>query len=323
MLVSARPLRSVLRLSALLMLSAAAAGCSSAPDWVDPTTWMGSSSEPPTTPAGDQTASASTDPSAGQTVAEANDQYPALADQPDKAPPGTSTDEQKQVADGLTADRSQAQYSGDALRGGADAAAAPPSPAPPPAPPPTTTEAETPAATSAEPPAATPVSTDTDSGTIDANPDRDAGDLPTGKAPMPGALPAIQSNGQAASAAPVTAQTAPPPAAVATAPMPAPAPSTAAPASPPAPAFSRAAMAPPPAQPVSQSDAALGFQPSHAPPLDASVSQFVAPAVLDRYQQTAAMSSAAGIAGEPRAHARSAHRHVRHHKKAAVAAAPQ
>jgi hypothetical protein len=71
---------------------------------------------------------------------------------------------------------------------------------------------------------------------------------------------------------------------------------------------------------VPQSDAALGFQPSHAPPLDASVSQFVAPAVLDRYQQTAAMSSAPGIAGTSRvAHAR---RHVRHRKKAVAAPPP-
>jgi outer membrane protein OmpA-like peptidoglycan-associated protein len=35
------------------------------------------------------------------------------------------------------------------------------------------------------------------------------------------------------------------------------------------------------------SDAQLGFRPSTAPPLDASVAQFVAPAILNRYRQTA------------------------------------
>jgi outer membrane protein OmpA-like peptidoglycan-associated protein len=35
------------------------------------------------------------------------------------------------------------------------------------------------------------------------------------------------------------------------------------------------------------SDAALGFQRSSAPPLDASVSQFVAPSIINRYRQTA------------------------------------
>jgi hypothetical protein len=40
-------------------------------------------------------------------------------------------------------------------------------------------------------------------------------------------------------------------------------------------------------QPGPITDAQLGFQRSSAPPLDASVAQFVAPAILDRYRQTA------------------------------------
>jgi outer membrane protein OmpA-like peptidoglycan-associated protein len=43
----------------------------------------------------------------------------------------------------------------------------------------------------------------------------------------------------------------------------------------------------PGAQAPVMSDAQLGFQPSQAPALDASVSQFVAPSILNRYRQTA------------------------------------
>ena len=50
------------------------------------------------------------------------------------------------------------------------------------------------------------------------------------------------------------------------------------------------------AQPVAMSDAALGFKPSAAPPLDPSISQFVAPPIIARYQETAAN---AGVATGP------------------------
>ena len=43
-------------------------------------------------------------------------------------------------------------------------------------------------------------------------------------------------------------------------------------------------------------DASLGFKPSTAPPLDPSISQFVAPPIIARYQQTAAN---AGVATGP------------------------
>jgi hypothetical protein len=320
MFVNARSIRSALRLSAVLATAWGVTGCSTVDGWVDSVT--GSSSEASTTPVSDDQNTAATDPAGGQTVAEASDQYPNIADQPDKAPPSSSADENKQVAEGLTADRGQAQYSGDALRGGTEAAAAPPAPAPPPPPPSAATEeasaADTaPAATA--PAASATADTGADSDTADTS--RDAGDLPTGKAPMPGALPTIQGgSSQVASAAPSVTPAAPPPAAVTTTPMPAPAPSASAPA--PVPSYSYAAPPPPPpVQPVSHSDAALGFRPSHAPPLDASVSQFVAPAVLDRYQQTAAMSSAPGIAGAPRAHTKAVHRRVKRKKTAPAAAA--
>jgi len=52
----------------------------------------------------------------------------------------------------------------------------------------------------------------------------------------------------------------------------------------------------PGSQPVAASDAALGFKPSAAPPLDPSISQFVAQPIIARYQETA---SNAGVATGP------------------------
>ena len=52
----------------------------------------------------------------------------------------------------------------------------------------------------------------------------------------------------------------------------------------------------PGAQPMVMADASLGFKPSTAPPLDPSISQFVAPPIIARYQQTAAN---AGVATGP------------------------
>lgn len=51
---------------------------------------------------------------------------------------------------------------------------------------------------------------------------------------------------------------------------------------------------------VSPSDAQLGFQPSKAPPLDPSVSQFVPPSIVSRFQQTAAVAPQA-VAAAPSA----------------------
>jgi outer membrane protein OmpA-like peptidoglycan-associated protein len=82
--------------------------------------------------------------------------------------------------------------------------------------------------------------------------------------------------------------TAPPPAAPVAA-MPAVAPSGAQPAVP-------ANAAVPGAQPMAASDAALGFKRSAAPPLDPSISQFVAQPIIARYQETA---SNAGVATGP------------------------
>jgi hypothetical protein len=62
------------------------------------------------------------------------------------------------------------------------------------------------------------------------------------------------------------------------------------------------------------------FAPSNAPPLDASVAQFVPQPILSRYQQTAAGASAPGVAGQSSVF-KATHRH-RKKAKPVVAAQP-
>jgi outer membrane protein OmpA-like peptidoglycan-associated protein len=193
---------------------------------------------------------------------------PDLAGVPDK-PSGTTTpDEQREVADSLAADRARSGYSADALRGGTEPAAPPPGPAEA-APPPS-------AIASASPPPSQPAPA----------------------APPPNSAPA-----------PAPSDTASP-APMSPAPAAAPVPDSSAPAPAPSTAVASAPMAPPPgsqpavpanavipgAQPTQMSDAQLGFKPSTAPALDASISQFVAQPIIARYQETA---SNAGVATGP------------------------
>lgn len=271
----ARASRVVWRLSAVLIIGAAVTGCSSVPDWVDPTTWIGSSDSQTAdsgTQAGTDQGTAS-GASQGQTVAEASDQYPALADTPDKAPPATSTDEQKQVADALVADRRDAQYSAVALRGGTEPAAAPPGAA--------AAESEmlapVPAATTAATaPPADQAGTDTNANP-DAAPAQTASATPSGSAPMPGPLPSEATAPAPAPSSTRMASTAP---AVATAPMP-------------PPTRSAPVAAPAAAPQIAATDAALGFQPSHAPPLDPQVAAIVSGRGHAARTQLAALTPAA------------------------------
>lgn len=109
-----------------------------------------------------------------------------------------------------------------------------------------------------------------------------ASNPPPAPAPTPdssSAAPAPENSAPVPSAAP-------PPAAVAALPAPAAGAQPAVPAN----------TAIPGAQPVATSDAALGFKPSAAPPLDPSISQFVAQPIIARYQETA---STAGVATGP------------------------
>ena len=121
--------------------------------------------------------------------------------------------------------------------------------------------------------------------------------------PPPGTAP-VASNTPPASATPPPAtdnsdSTAPSPDDATPAP-PSPAPTRAV-ASTPVPAPSGALPAVPPlggvpgSQPI-MANTALGFKPSSAPPLDPSISQFVAPPIIARYQETAA---SAGVATGP------------------------
>ena len=201
----------------------------------------------------------STDPAttpADQQTADNTTQTPDLSAIPDKPQTPSTADEQKQVADSLASDRGKAQYSADALRGGTEpAAAAPPADAPPPSEEVAANDNASPAAAPAAPPGPPPP-----------------------PAAGPGTLPA-DSGSAAASPPPAAAPSEP---AVASASMPAVGPaSSSAPAVP--------AVGPQVAQ-MQTGDASLGFRPSSAPPLDRSVSQFVAPSIMARYQQTAAIS---------------------------------
>jgi outer membrane protein OmpA-like peptidoglycan-associated protein len=207
----------------------------------------------------------STDPAttpADQQTADNNTQTPDLSAIPDKPQAPSTADEQKQVADSLASDRGKAQYSADALRGGTEpAAAAPPAEAPPPSEEVAANDNTSPAAAPAAPPAPPPP-----------------------PAAGPGTLPADSSSAAAAPPPPAAAPSEP---AVASTSM---APPAVGPASSSMPAVP--AVGPQVAQ-MPSGDASLGFRPSSAPPLDRSVSQFVAPSIMARYQQTAAITGGA------------------------------
>ncbi|MBV8976261.1 MAG: OmpA family protein [Alphaproteobacteria bacterium] len=222
------------RLAVIGMVAVGASACSSVPDWVDPTTWVGGSSGPPPEVA---------ENSAGET--------PDLASIPDRPEPSSTPAQRRQVADALASDRADAKYSADALRAGTEPITAEP---PPPAPP------QEKVAENAPPPAATPApAAQTEPATpAAANADINAN---TGEvsAPAPPAEPAQQTTRIAAA-------------------VPRPAPASSGSAEP------QTAM--PTSSQISPSDAALGFKPSSAPPLDATVAQFVPQPILSRFKQT-------------------------------------
>lgn len=243
------------RLGVVALVAFGASACSSIPDWVDPTTWMGADNGP-----------SGVDRPAGES--------PDLASIPDRPDPTTSDEEQQRVAQSLASDRTQAKYSADALRGGTEPVAAPP---PPPSAPGTLADA-TPAPT----PAAEP-----EQQTSSAAPA--PGDINTAENVTPSSVDDSIDTGSAP--ADTASATPPPPAPTATQLPPADA----------APQTAMAQAAPPPPQSrmptaaqISPSDAALGFKPSTAPPLDASIAQFVPPPIIARYDQTA---SQAGMSG--------------------------
>jgi outer membrane protein OmpA-like peptidoglycan-associated protein len=263
----------LLGVAAVAVIAIGAGGCSilpdmpSVPEWVDPTSWFG-------------------DDSADSAD---NAQTPDLAALPDK--PAAQPDDQQKVAESLASDRSNAKYSADALRAGTEAAAAPPPDVAPAA----VAESE-----EAQPKEGKAVARKVEAPKVAAI-DRSIAREPAGRS-MPGTLPEPAPASQVAMAPQPEIQTAALPE-----PEPAPAPKkskvtrpavavaapepVAEPVAPPPGA--QPAVPPSPAVPVqvaqiAPSDAALGFQPSKAPPLDPTVSQFVPGAIIDNYRRTAA-----------------------------------
>lgn len=246
-------------MAAVLTVAMGASACSTLPDWADP--W---SSDTP---------SAQTD----------NATTPDLADIPNKPAPASTPDDQRQVSDSLAADRAQTNYSAERLRAGDETAAPPPAPmsttdqqaahaaatqtptpsdtAPPPAPSNDSTPAPSNQSSSAAPPSDASASAAPVSDTAAAAPSApqqqaaDAGPPPQAaqSAPPPGAEPAVPMSSGASNNQPMRNYVAA----------------------------------------VNPSDAALGFKPSTAPPLDPSVSQFVPASIIARYQRTAALAGSA------------------------------
>lgn len=251
-----------------------ASGCSTIAD-LDPTGLLSDNSDSaPDSQFPDQAAPTASDATVGTT--------PDLASLPARPAPSTAPADQQQTAQSLASDGAQARYSADALRGGTEAAAPPPAASD---------------ATAAQRVLSSPAS--------DAPPTAEA-------APPPAAAPATAPAPQMAVAAPVPPQApaAAPPAGAQPA-VPAAAPGTAnvqtaalAPSAVPVGPSARPAGAEPAvpanapirggamvAEPV-MSDAALGFKPSAAPPLDPSVGQFVSAPIVARYRQTASVAGA-------------------------------
>jgi outer membrane protein OmpA-like peptidoglycan-associated protein len=270
-------------------LSVAAAGCSTIAD-LDPTGLLGGSSDtsqPSQFPADQAAPTASSDQVQGTT--------PDLASIPAR-PAASSPAQQQQAAQSLASDGAQARYSADALRGGTEAAAAPP---PADATAPSAAQrllgSSAPTANAADlPPTAEP------SPQMAANLPPTAEPAPTASAALPdGAQPAPAAN------APVGIAAVPPSANVRTASV-----ASAVSASPVGSSASAATVAPRrepavPAVPANTpmrgammaqpqlSDAALGFKTSGAPALSPSVNEFVSEPIIAHYQQTA---SNAGMA---------------------------
>ena len=264
-------------------LAVAASGCSTIAS-LDPTGLLGGSSDssPASQFPADQAApSATPDQAAGTT--------PDLASIPAR-PEATSATQQQQTTQSLASDGAQARYSADALRGGTEAAAAPPpaSAAAPTAAQQLLGSSATAANAADAPPTAEPVpapqvaaNTPPPAARPPALPDG-AQPAPPANAPIGNAAVPSSANVQTASMAPPASPVGPSSASVA------PRGEPAVPAVP--------ANAPMRGGMMAQSqlsDAALGFKASGAPPLDASVNNFVSAPIVAHYRQTASNSEMA------------------------------
>jgi hypothetical protein len=127
------------------------AGCSTMPEWTKPSTWVdgvtdaGKPAEAaPAKPAATQVAApastapagtsdvfdplAEVEPTARIQKADAPTAFPEIAAQPAARELTTTESQRREIRDALVADRDNAQYSAEELRGGAAPPAAPPAP---------------------------------------------------------------------------------------------------------------------------------------------------------------------------------------------------
>ena len=254
--------KTLVRMAAVIWVAATLGACSVIPDWMGGDSGSSTTADTSDTvaPPADQTTSATDGAGAAN-----NGQFPDLADTPDRPAAPSTTDDQKKVADSLAADRARQNYSADALRAGTEPAAAPPGAAPPPD---AVAEVDTSSKSDASSDSDSSGSSDNGAASADAGSDGSAAPAASSSSPAPAPTTAVASN-----------------------PAPAPAPSGGLPAVP--------ASSVNGAQSVAMSDAALGFQASKAPPLDASVAQFVPMPIMSRYQQTASLGGAPGLSGSP------------------------
>lgn len=245
----------------LAMSTSACSSLPTTPDWVDPTTWFGSDDS---------------DSYGGQA--------PDLASLPN-APAVQPSDDKRKVVEALASDRANAKYSAEALRGGTEVAAAPP-PDIVPSEVAKAEEIQAPPTAVAEP---EPVQTAMADNSVALDPDGSvaAGTLPATKTGAPVAVAAAKPAEEPVETAALTEPVVTPVKPVETrriAPQPYSTPAPQAPA-----AQTMVAS-------VSPSDAELGFKPSIAPPLDPSVSQFVAAPIIDHYRRTAASAGMRTVA---------------------------
>lgn len=278
MIKSCVPLR---QFTLILGLVVGASGCSTIAD-LDPTGLLSDDSDSaPASQFPDQAAPTASDTTVGTT--------PDLASLPARPAPSSAPADQQQTAQSLANEGAQARYSADALRGGTEAAAPPPAAS-------DATAAQRalsssasdvpPTAEAAPPPAAAPATAPASQ--MAAAPPAP----PTPAPPAAGAQPAVPTTAPGAANVQTAAVA---PSAVPVGPSARPAGAEpAVPAN--APVRGGAMMA----EPV-MSDAALGFKPSAAPPLDPSVGQFVSAPIVARYRQTASVAGApaAGMAAVP------------------------
>lgn len=137
------------RVSLAVLAAGSLAACSSMPEWTKPSSWYDGVTAPdstqtteaakpeakPVEPAATQVSNSANpviDPLAPEpekariTKSEAPAEFPNLAAQPAAREATTSESQRREIRDSLAADRDNAQYTADELRGGAQPAAAPP-----------------------------------------------------------------------------------------------------------------------------------------------------------------------------------------------------